>query len=75
MNGPELRSKRQAAGIPGHAICQRTRIARSRLCGIELGYVPSSPEELRRISDALDEVISGKTKLAKQARALGLAVY
>lgn len=57
MTSKDLRSKRVVAGIPGHAVCQHSGIPRSRLTGIERGYVTATPDELHRIENAIDQII------------------
>jgi len=46
MTGQSIRSKRMAAGISGHAVCQLTSITRSLLSEIERQYNIASAEEL-----------------------------
>jgi transcriptional regulator with XRE-family HTH domain len=75
MLTPEkLRVKRVSANIPGHAVCQRSGIPRSRLSDIERGYVEAKPEELERIGAAIDEIIQTRQHLLKVASEAGLSV-
>lgn len=74
MTGEILRQKRVAAGIAGHAVCQRAGISRSRLSDIERGYVTATGEELRRIDEGIDQIIRTKQDLAKLADEAGLSL-
>jgi hypothetical protein len=70
----KLRGKRMAAGIPGHSVCQKIGMPRSRLTGIERGYLRSSPEELQRIDAAIDEILRTRQQLEKLASKEGLSL-
>lgn len=74
MTAKSLRAKRAAAGIPGHAVCQRAGIPRSRLSDVEREYVSATPEELRRIDEAIDQILRTKQHLAKLADEAGLSL-
>jgi transcriptional regulator with XRE-family HTH domain len=67
----ELRSKRAAAEIPATILAIRAKINRSRLSGIERGYVQPSQDELQRLSAALDQLIAAKSLIDKVAASVG----
>ena len=71
MTGETIRSKRVAARIPGHILCRAADLSRTRLSGIEGGYLTVAPEELAKIAAALDRLIDTKHRLAQIAVALG----
>ena len=48
----------RVADLTGQAVCDRVNMTRSRLGNIENGYVNATPEELERISAAIDRIIS-----------------
>jgi transcriptional regulator with XRE-family HTH domain len=67
----ELRSKRAAAEIPATLLAIRAKINRSRLSGIERGYVQPSKDELHRLSAALDQLIAAKSLIDQVAASVG----
>lgn len=67
----ELRSKRVAAEIPATLLAAKAKINRSRLSGIERGYVEATPNELQRLAAALEELIHAKAVIAQTAADLG----
>ena len=71
MSGDELRLKRVTARIPGRLLCRRARLDRGRLSDIERGYVQPSPDELARISKALDALIEARERVARFAGECG----
>jgi len=50
MTAKNIRAKRAAAGIPGHAVCQLAGISRAKLSDIEREHVIATPEDLERIT-------------------------
>jgi transcriptional regulator with XRE-family HTH domain len=74
MTARQLRAKRAAAGIPGQAVCQVVGISRAKLSDIELEYVSASPDELRRIDDAIEQILRTRQDLAKLAADAGLSL-
>jgi hypothetical protein len=74
MTAKNLRAKRVAAEIPGQAVCQRIGIPRSRLSDIEREYVIAKPDELRRIDEAIDEILCTKQRLTRLADEAGLSL-
>ena len=74
MTGPELRSKRTAAGITGAVLCQKAKMARSRLSDIERGYVQPHPDEILRIFLALETLIVAKSVIEQVAVTVGWPV-
>jgi hypothetical protein len=71
MSGTEFRKRRNLAGIPGHMISTRARVNRAKLCGFERGYIVLSPEEVRRIQEALVQLIEAKEKVTAAAAQCG----
>ncbi len=74
MTASDLRTKRAAAGIPGHAICQVARISRAKLSDIERGYVTPTAEELLAVDAAIDGIIETRRHLAELAHEAGLSL-
>ncbi len=70
----ELRTKRLAANIPGHLVCQVAAIGRTRLSDIECEYVVASAEELGRINEAIDQILRTRKDLAGLAAKAGLSL-
>jgi transcriptional regulator with XRE-family HTH domain len=66
-----LKAKRTGAGIAGNVLCRKFGMARSRLSDIERGFVTASPEELARLSAALDELIEAKAFIDRVAASVG----
>jgi transcriptional regulator with XRE-family HTH domain len=73
-SGPDLRSKRLLAGIPGHMLCRRSGVSRGRLSEIEREVVQGSDSELERLATALDELIAAKQRLSLAASECGWPV-
>ena len=71
MNGEQLRLRRTAARIPGLVVSRKAAISRTRLSGIELGYIEPKEDELRRLSAALDELVRVRLEVQKLARRMG----
>jgi predicted transcriptional regulator len=67
----ELRSKRKAAEIPATLLAARAKVNRSRLSGIERGYVQPTEEELQCLTAALDELIQAKSIIDRAAASVG----
>lgn len=75
MTGQELKSKRTAYGIPGHAVCGRAgNFDRSRLSLIENGLVDGRPDELQRITAAIDDIIRTRQRVERLAAEEGLCL-
>ena len=53
MSGINLRTKRVTARISG---AEKLGIAQSKLSGIERGLIAASPNELRRINKAIEQL-------------------
>jgi len=71
-NGAAIKSKRIQAGIAGHILCSKLGdYARSRLSGIENGYLKVKPEELARLDAALDDLIQAKSFIDRAAASVG----
>lgn len=71
MNGEAIRLKRVGARISGRVLCQAVGLSRSKLSGIEAGYVAVTPNELVRIAGELDRLIQAKQQLSQIAITLG----
>jgi transcriptional regulator with XRE-family HTH domain len=71
QQGKAIRQRRNEIGIPGHVVCGRAGIGRSRLSDIEREYVQPSMDELARIARALDELALAKQKLTATAQECG----
>jgi transcriptional regulator with XRE-family HTH domain len=67
----ELRSKRVAAEIPATLLAAKAKVNRSRLSGIERGYVQPTADELQRLSQALEQLIYAKAVIQKAASSVG----
>ena len=74
MTASILRTKRAGAGIPGHAVCQLAGISRAKLSDLERGYVMGSPEDLRRIDCAIEQILRTRQHLAALATEAGLCM-
>jgi transcriptional regulator with XRE-family HTH domain len=71
IDAATLKAKRAGAGIAGNVLCKKFGMARSRLSDIEQGFVTPSPEELARLSAALDELIEAKAFIDRVAASVG----
>jgi len=69
-----IRTKRVAAGIPGHAVHQVAHISRTKLSDIEQEYAVSTPEELQRIDHAIEQILDTRRHIAKLAADAGLSL-
>jgi len=67
----ELRLKRVAAEIPATLLAARAKVNRSRLSGLERGYIKPTEDELRRLSAALDQLIQAKHVVDQVAASVG----
>jgi hypothetical protein len=74
MTASELKTKRAAAGIPGHAVCQVAGISRAKLSDIERGYVTATPDDLRAVDAAIDGIVETRRHLARLAAQAGLSL-
>ena len=70
----ELRSQRVAAEIPATLLAARAGVNRSRLSGIERGYVRPSEVELQRLEAALEDLILAKAVIQQAAESVGWQV-
>jgi predicted transcriptional regulator len=59
------------AGISGGMLCSKAKIDRSRLSKIECGYILPSDSEIKRIAEALEDLLTAKKKLVAVAAELG----
>jgi len=74
MTAKDIRAKRAAAGITGQAICQVVGISRAEFSDIESEYANAAPDELRRIDDAIEQILRTRRDLAKLAAEAGLSL-
>jgi transcriptional regulator with XRE-family HTH domain len=63
VTGIQLRDRRIAAGLVGLQVCGRAGITRGRLSDIERAYVMPRPDELARLTAALDDLIASKNRI------------
>jgi hypothetical protein len=71
MTVKELRSKRVAAEIPATLLAARAKVNRSRLSGIERGYVQATEDEIKRLSGALEHLLRAKSYIQEAAASVG----
>jgi hypothetical protein len=71
MTGSEIRLKRVAARISGIVLSARAGISNSRLSLIERGELQVSPDEIGRISAALDLLVAAKARIDAVAAEVG----
>lgn len=67
----ELRSKRVAAEIPATMLATKARVNRSRLSGIERGYIQPTQEELQRLQASLEDLLRAKAVIQQAAASVG----
>jgi transcriptional regulator with XRE-family HTH domain len=72
MDGKTFRSRRSAEGISGRAVCNRAGVPRPRLSEIENGHVTPTPDEVNRISGAINDLINTKHRVERIAGEHGL---
>ena len=71
MTVKELRSKRLAAEVPATLLAAKAGVNRSRLSGIERGYVQPTQEELQRLHESLEQLIRDKAVIQRAAASVG----
>jgi len=71
MTVQELRSKRVAAEIPATLLANKARVNRSRLSGIERGYVQPTTEEMQRLHASLEDLLRAKAVVRQAAASVG----
>jgi len=74
VSGKELRIKRATADLTGQDVCNRANITRSRLSAIENGYLSATPEELDRVSSAIDAIVDARKRVQQMAASAGLSL-
>jgi hypothetical protein len=74
MTGKDINAKRVFALNPGVVICNKVRIARSRLIDIERDCVITSGDDLARLGSAFEQIISSRQKLRKLPKDAGLTL-
>jgi predicted transcriptional regulator len=71
MTIKELRSKRIAAEIPATLLAARAGVNRSRLSGIERGYIQPIDEEMTRLQSSLEDLLRAKAVIQRAAASVG----
>ena len=71
ITGTQIRAIRVVNRIPGTLLCQRFGRSRGWLSNVELGHCQPSVDEMRRLSDTLDFLITVRTEVERSAVALG----
>jgi transcriptional regulator with XRE-family HTH domain len=71
MTGAELRTLRRQMELSGELVCHRARFSRSRLSDIERGLVRPRPDEVLRLSQAIEELAAAKTRIRQVAAEVG----
>jgi predicted transcriptional regulator len=67
----ELRSQRIAVEISAIRLASKARVNRSRLSELECGHAQPTPDELRRLTTALGELIHAKEVIRQAADSVG----
>lgn len=67
----ELRSKRVAAEIPPTLLATKARVNRSRVSGIERGYIQPTQEEMQRLRASLEDLLRAKAVIRQAAASVG----
>ena len=67
----EIRLQRVAAEIPATLLATKAKVNRSRLSGIERGYVEPTQEELQRLHASLEDLIRAKAVIQQAAASVG----
>jgi len=71
MNTQTLRSARVAAEIPASLLAAKAKVNRTRLSQMERGYVQPTENELRRLSQALAQLIHARAVVQSAAASVG----
>lgn len=71
MNTQTLRSARVAEEIPASLLAAKAKINRTRLSHIEHGYIQPTEDELRRLAQALAQLIHAKAVVRSAAASVG----
>ena len=71
MPSNDIRQKRLAARIPGHVLSQKIGICRSRLSGIENGYVHPTDREIAAIEAAIEQLRRARASILQRAAEFG----
>jgi predicted transcriptional regulator len=71
MTASDIRTKRLTAGITSTLLARRAEVDRSKLSHIERGYLEPSPEELRKLERALNELVRMKKRVDAYAQRCG----
>lgn len=66
-----LKEKRIAAGLTGRLVAPRAGLACNRLSDIERGYATATPDELARISRAVERLSDARKQLRELAVRIG----
>jgi predicted transcriptional regulator len=71
MTVKELRSKRLAAEVPATLLAAKAGVNRSRLSGIERGYIQPTEEEMKRLHASLEDLVRARTVIQQAAASVG----
>jgi ribosome-binding protein aMBF1 (putative translation factor) len=71
MTANEIRTKRLTAGITSTLLARHAEMDRSKLSHIERGYLDASPQELRKLERALNELVRRKKRVDAYAQRCG----
>lgn len=74
MDVKKLRSRRVEARISGHAVCSRVGKSRSWLSDVENGHAIATPDELAKIDEAINQIISTRRQVESMAASAGLSL-
>ena len=71
MTGSQIRARRAAGRISGDLLCRKAAIKRTRLSGIERGYIEPTAAELNQIIVALEDLLRARQELIAVAAEVG----
>jgi predicted transcriptional regulator len=70
----DLRKKRKANDIPGRTVSKRAMVSTPRLCELELGNATATPDEIERISAAIETIITERQRISELVASEGLSL-
>jgi len=71
VSSSDIRQKRVGSRIPGHVLSQRVGISRSRLSGIENGYILPTDAEIAQIEAAIEDLRQARVLVMQRAAEVG----
>jgi hypothetical protein len=71
MGSGDIRQKRVGARIPGHVLSQKVGICRSRLSGIENGYIQPTKAVIAAIEVAIEDLRQARALVMQRAAEVG----